>query len=1327
MKAQYKRNIVRPVAVAISVLMLWQSVVCADPEITSRSVDHLQPRTLLFANDGEDAYLLIARWFIGYMMKAEKDPASLNIYKMAQKAREAAEEFARARASTNIRIPTPIVTEDPSKGEVVINGGKFRIRYFDPGVGAPEIVELLFREAEKKELSRCLTRQTIVHESVPPEKLVDQPDAEAFDVARAAEELSKSPEEPPKNIIGRDVKPGFASLERIWQKIGVRGGLWTVFTIKPLFEDLAKVGVPMAALHGLKYLAWTSPMFSENIFKGILITFAVVFVLLHLLNKEEGEVPESEIKFTPPASGARPSSLLGVLGAPIIVAAAGVGISIVYSASPLAAVSLSVVTHILVNLGVAALRAMGFDVGYAALEGPGKEDIVAQDAYDMIVKEKFPTSAYTRIKDSLNEKYDIDIDLPQYWQARMKMANVCAFREPDLAAESFEMFKISASDHPKAMGQIAGFCARGVKGMAAKYFAKFGFKLSDHKEQIVNVAMECAKHNGNSAAEYFKNFGLSAEKDFDAVSRIAFQAAKNNGRGTTRHFEEFGLLPSRGDKERLAVRNVALAAMEQGASGTAEYFENFKFDPVIDREFLIHIAEICARYSPLAAAKYFRKFGIDPKTDEQAVRRIVGICAGDIENAKYYFRNFGLDIRPDEIDDFLAGARRKYLAELAGSIVKDRNKPPAGFVPSPLLLSLAENGETALTDIDKEFASLKHRFTTLAAKAYLKTLMLEQVSTGRGISSDFIKYLNEEVIPALEAIEIITEDHPTMGIELSLPPDKTKWDRDMFRVIMSNYVATVGVSSNKLAQSYLWQNEEGQIRVPPAPYPITRLLAAKMAALGLLDEQGCKITVAGDHTEDGLLIFSALHFSGNEDWKSENPGIIPKYPWVLKGSRDTTVDPTTGEIRKRDDPKTGGAHTKFLLRETQAPLVKKIEAIFALTSASAACRGKCGIASEPLKREYQKFKTDVEGFLCGELNIEQNMIDELSRDHGTYVPGLRKVQEVFKKIADLLKDDIKDDPATRKRKKELREDLRERVDSHVSEIYKIMISEKKSAAVSACLNGDFAGVKRIILEACYDADQGVANDFRHLLWRTYEKDHAKMIYDEQAPIRRIKEETTGRVQANAEKVMPNLRNALRAMAEKKRGKKVVIALDMCATGWEVKQYKELANVLSDLRKTDPELGKFCDNLEIIAGLGDPLFQRLNTLTDERYGTVDKQDVIVITTPFYCSVKYTSYAGKSTLIGVDKDNFPEYAYNPIIEVLLLSIGKHLGWKEEWLKTYYATIPNVTPFEKLSDLEKVAIFGADSKGFVIKLIPDAVAFEKDDLINLLDIVKGILTKA
>lgn len=1326
MKVQYKRNIVRPVAVVISVFMLWQSVVWADPEISSGRADHLQPRTLLFANDGEDAYLLTARWFIGYMMKAEKDQANLNIYRMAQKAREAAEEFARARASTNIRIPTPTVTEDPSKGEVVINGDKFRIRYFDPGVGAPEIVESPFRESEKKNLSNCLARQTIVHESVPPEGLIDQPDAEALAVARAAEELSKSPEAPPKNIIGRDVKPGFASLERIWQKIGVRGGLWTVFTIKPLFEDLAKVGVPMAALHGLKYLAWTSPMFSENIFKGILITFAVVFVLLHLLNKEEGEVPGSGIDFTTPASGARPSSLLGVLGAPIIVAAAGVGISIVYSASPLAAVSLSVVTHILVNLGVAALRAMGFDVGYAALEGPGKEDIVAQDAYDMIVKERFPTSAYTGIKDSLNNKYDINIDLPQYWQARMRMANVCAFREPDLAAESFEMFKISASDHPKAMGQIAGLCARGVKGMAAKYFAKFGFKLPDHKEQIVNVAMECAKHNGNSAAEYFKNFGLSAEEDFDAVSRIAFQAATNNGRGTTRHFAEFGLLPSRGDKERLAVRDVALAAMEQGASGTAEYFENFKFDPAIDKDFLIHIAEICARYSPLAAAKYFKKFGIDPKTDEEAVRRIVGICAGDIENAKYYFRNFGLDIRPDETDDFLAGARRKYLAELAGIIVKDRNKPPAGFVPSPLLLSLAENGETALTDIDKAFASLKHQFTTMAAKAYLKTLMLEQVSKGRGITSDFITHLNEEVIPALKAIEIITEDQPTMGIELSLPPDKTKWDRDMFRVIMSNYVATVGGSS-KLAQSCLWQNEEGQIRVPPAPYPITRLLAAKMAALGLLDEQGCKVTVAGDHTEDGLLIFSALHFSENKDWRAENPGIIPKYPWVLKGSRDTTVDPTTGEIRKRDDPKTGGAHTKFLLRETQAPLVEKIEAIFALTSASAACRGKCGIVSEPLKREYEKFKTDVEGFLYGDLEIEQGTIDELSRDHGTYVPGLRKVQDVFKRIADLLKDNIKDDPVTRERKNELREDLRERVDTHVSKIYKIMISEKKSAAVSACLNGDFAGVKRIILEACYDADQDVAKDFRRLLRRTYEKDHAKMIYDEQALIRRLKGETTDKIKANAEKVMPNLRNALRAMADKGKGKKVVIALDMCATGWGVKKYEELANVLADLRRTDPELGKFCENLEIIVGLGDPLFQRLNNLTDEHYGTVDKQNVIVITTPFYYSTKYTSFAGKSTLIGVDKDNFPEYAYNPIIEVLLLSIGKHLGWNEEWLKEYYATIPNVTPFDKLSYPEKEAIFGADSKAFVIKLIPDAVAFDKDDLIRLLDIVKGILTKA
>ena len=66
-------------------------------------------------------------------------------------------------------------------------------------------------------------------------------------------------------------------------------------------------------------------------------------------------------------------------------------------------------------------------------------------------------------------------------------------------------------------------------------------------------------------------------------------------------------------------------------------------------------------------------------------------------------------------------------------------------------------------------------------------------------------------------------------------------------------------------------------------------------------------------------------------------------------------------------------------------------------------------------------------------------------------------------------------------------------------------------------------------------------------------------------------------------------------------------------------------------------------------------------------------------------------------------------------------------EEYYKNVYEMIPNVTSIDDLEIDEYMALFDMDEKTFVITLIPDAEPFDKEQLRELMDEIRLILSRA
>ena len=88
-----KNKSIKVIALALSILLLWQGVVWANPEIFKR--EHLQPRTMLFnPSDGKESFsLIMASYLTNFLKKYESDPENHNLYSMKTCVEKALEDL----------------------------------------------------------------------------------------------------------------------------------------------------------------------------------------------------------------------------------------------------------------------------------------------------------------------------------------------------------------------------------------------------------------------------------------------------------------------------------------------------------------------------------------------------------------------------------------------------------------------------------------------------------------------------------------------------------------------------------------------------------------------------------------------------------------------------------------------------------------------------------------------------------------------------------------------------------------------------------------------------------------------------------------------------------------------------------------------------------------------------------------------------------------------------------------------------------------------------------------------------------------------------------
>jgi len=170
-----------------------------------------------------------------------------------------------------------------------------------------------------------------------------------------------------------------------------------------------------------------------------------------------------------------------------------------------------------------------------------------------------------------------------------------------------------------------------------------------------------------------------------------------------------------------------------------------------------------------------------------------------------------------------------------------------------------------------------------------------------------------------------------------------------------------------------------------------------------------------------------------------------------------------------------------------------------------------------------------------------------------------------------------------------------------------------------------------------------------------------------------------------------------------------------------KAMKGFLRVLMHVEDNNSELSLFLKNkLEIRIGGKEEFIKKK--------GNVKAENIIVVTNKAnFESGYFASINGSGIITAIDDTGFSKDAYIPLLGATLFALGKYLNWDESTLKKYYKKIPNAISIEDLSDEECANLFGKDSKSVIVNLIPDAVDFDSQEHVEMIERVRDILSKA
>ncbi|MFQ5952448.1 MAG: hypothetical protein ACE5JK_03480, partial [Candidatus Omnitrophota bacterium] len=164
-----KLKITKIIAVLVSLLMLWQGVVWANPDIFKKDTLHAQ--SLLQLASQEDSFLKVAT---AYLLKnlawIEEDPYYRNLYNIEQFARDAIKRLKRSGKlpkSFIKKLPSDVVTKCPITGDVIIDLGAGKLRYFNPNISQnePPDSDPSFQLQETQGFGKYLARQILIQKT----------------------------------------------------------------------------------------------------------------------------------------------------------------------------------------------------------------------------------------------------------------------------------------------------------------------------------------------------------------------------------------------------------------------------------------------------------------------------------------------------------------------------------------------------------------------------------------------------------------------------------------------------------------------------------------------------------------------------------------------------------------------------------------------------------------------------------------------------------------------------------------------------------------------------------------------------------------------------------------------------------------------------------------------------------------------------------------------------------------------------------------------------------------------------------------------------------
>ncbi|MBD3426654.1 MAG: hypothetical protein GF409_05440 [Candidatus Omnitrophica bacterium] len=1281
---------IRCVSILLSVLLLWQGMVWADPGlITNR--DQLQPRTLI--SDPAGQVSAVMAYLTGTLAACERDPLNRNIFRMKDRAQEAINQL-----ETSVRIleALPVIKDEAEEGEFVIDLGLCIIRYYNPKLRDALGSNPGRRVIEQKRIGEYLARQIILNgDDGRDERLIRESVA-----PKPGESTGPDvPGSPPQEEEGR-TSPHTSSLDFVASRLKVR---YSAFFHAPVAEELLKVGLPLGVLIFLRKFGCVAPPLMIGLFYSGLILAGSVFTAGHIYNLSAQERTRLDLK-----------RAFSVFAAPFATAAGGIALASVLASQPAWALLLSMGWHLFVNLMVAFLRRSGMDGMYASFFKRGRDDDLVGFVMGLVPEGGLIAREYPRIKEVTKSTFGIDIDQHEYASLRARLALKSAGQSPRKTVESFSQFNLDPYRYPETVHEIALLCINVAAGHAAMNFRNFGFDAEHHEHLILDLAQHCASCDGESTSRHYKRFGLVERSH---AVKIATLSAMQNGHGVALYFDQFGLDPTASRKELREVSGIAQIASRESPESVAVNFRNFGFDEEHHQEVILNLALSCARHNGRSTAVNFRKFGLRGRRHAESVARA---CAGEnLEGTLRYFGQFGLDMDEKEALEFCRKAERDLIAELSS------NTPDV-----PLYQRLCENGQNLMRIVDETYDLLDLSALSIGAQAYVKLLLLEEVASKEEISERFIARLKEEVIPGLMVLEKISKDYPAMGLDYHRSGRELLSAVDAehsLRAKLVNYISRTR-TPHELDRSVLKNNGERIIRLPPAPYPVMLLFAGQLENMRIIDARDFGITVSGDHMREGLFLFSLMYFAGARPVSRTSSGEVPGKPWIAAGRKGYAIDPWTGKRLGGDDPATGGTQTKFFLIGSNALMKRKLAMAFYLVTASSASTNGYGITDKELEKIYLDMKEQIGAFyredlVVGKVNMDRLENVQLDEFLGRYVLNTDLVSTALETIDTGLRDDPEANDVVRLVNGNIHERFRDLVDAHIDRIRSHIFPEEVQRILDQAYRGDFKSVKQSVLSMCFSGPE-TSRRALELARYAYPVEYGKIRRAEE------KQKASSRSLAasiirNASRVINEIVNSLFAFSGKE--KKVLIALDLDIGEGRVNSImRDILEVLPDLEKNNKDLERFFRDLEIIKGEGGILARRVESLTDPEKGSVDPENLIVLTSKNNLEY-YDRFEGRATLAGIDSSDLPEGAYLPVLETMLFAIGRHLGWDRQTLMECYRTIPNVISYDELSMIERDLLFGETRSAMVLRLIPDATSLGIERLRDIMENIKLMLARA